>query len=341
MKKINKYKIISMLSFAFIPISAVILTSCTGNKAATILESNTFKIHYHTLNQDILSKTVVEWQNEFSNNNLEPFIEGIKKIDNQYSQTGFIIDRNTTATINIINTPSSSTIFTNAKAVFKNKSEILEIYLDNLFIFPPANIVHPNLDLVKNPIEIDQISIPVIFNTDPTLVLESEWFNYLNSISPSGTQYIPNNLYYLDTKKFISEKIYQIIFKINDQYLPMINPDNFPNIIFNINVSPNIDKTYVSDFVLSPQEVQTYFPNLDSSAILKLSEIDIFNKLDNYVKGLNGVQQLVDCIDPATNNLYNYFIIYEPLTNSMIIKFSSNPDTIENTINFYSFRLNF
>lgn len=341
MKRINKYNILGLLAFAFIPISACVLTSCSSNKNATILDNQIFKIYYPTLNQDILSKTLTEWQNEFSNNNLEPFVEGIKNIDGQYSQTGFVVDKNTHAKIYAINTPSSSPIFVNAKVILKNQNKVLEIYLDNLFIYPPSNIKHPNLELVSNPIEIDQTSIPIIYNTDPTTVLASEWFNYLNSLSPSGSKYIPDSLYYLYSKKFISEKVYQIIYKINNQYLPMINPNNFPDIIFNINISPNINKTYVSDFVLLPQDLQQYFYGLDSSAILKLSDEEMFYKLNNYVIGLNNVQQLVNCIDPSTKKLYNYLVIYEPFTNSMLVKFSSNPDIIENTIHFYSFRLNF
>lgn len=339
MKIKNKIKFLSLIALSSIPILVLPLTSCSSN--ATINKMNTIYLNYDKLGSIILSKTLAEWQDEFQNNNFDDFIIGLNQINDNFKNINFEINSNTNATIDVYETISSSPIFINAIAKFQNESNILIITLNNLFIYPPQNLVHPNLELVQNPISIEQESLPVISNIDPTLVLPNQWLSYLNSVAPSGTTYIPNTLYYLKSKQFISSSVYQIIYTINDQYLPMLDINNFPNIIFNINVSPNINKTLKEEFVLNVSDVKEYFSGLTAIDVMNMSEVDVYNILFNYVKNLGNVKLLQNCVNPNTNLVYNYLIINEPITNSIIIKFSSNPDLSDSTIYFYTFRLNF
>lgn len=339
MKKNSKLKIFGLITIASISLFAISLTACSSNKLATNISNKIYSIQYKNLNSTILSKTVSEWQNEFENKNYTDFIDGINQIDDQYKNSNFIINEYTIGNIYTVKTESDSPIFINAIATFKNNNEILEIYLNNLFIFPPSNIAHPNLELVENPITINQSSLPIIYNTDPTLVLSSQWMSCLNSVAPSGTTYIPNSIYYLKSKKFISETTYQIVYSINNQYLPMIDKEKFPDIVFNIIVSENINKIFKNSFILNNDDVLKFFNSNNSETILKMSQIDIFNCLNNYVNSLGNIEQISNCIDYSNNEIYNFLIINEPINNSILIKFSSNPDNPNSTINFYSFKL--
>lgn len=341
MKLKVKYKLLGLLSTIAIPIIAITLTSCGNNNFAKVDSPIVTKLHYSQPSTILLSKTLSEWQNEFKKGNYDLFVQGLNEINNNFIDTNFKINEFTSATINSISSPSDNPIFTNVIVIFKNNNNILEITIDNLFVFPPNNIKHPNLELVKNPINIQQVNLSSIANIDPTIILANEWTTQLNNVAPNGSVYIPNTLYYLKSRQFISETIYQLIYTINDQYLPMIDSNNFPNIIFNIEISPNINKTLKKEFTLSSNDTKTYFPNISPNDILNMSEIQVYNLLCEYVAKLGNIQPIVDCINPSTNLVYNYLIVDETITNSILIKFSSNPNTSLETIYFYSFRLFF
>ena len=341
MKKFSKLILFGISIIAITPIIAIVLTSCKNNQPASIKKSNLVKLHYSQLGSTILSKTLVEWQNEFQNGNIDQFIVGLKEINDNFIDANFEINDTTTATIIALNTPTSNPIFVNAIATFKNDNVCLEITLDNLFVFPPQNIQHPNLELVQNPIDINQTDLSEIANVDPTLITPNEWITNLNNVAPENSVYIPNTLYYLYSKQFISESTYQLIYKINNQYLPMIDPKLFPDIIFNIKVSPNIDKVLKTDFVINQESANEYLPNLNLDNALSISEIDMYNSLSKYVLQLGNIQSLHDCKIPNTEHIYNYLVIKESITNSILVKFSSNPDSTTETIYFYSFRIYF
>ena len=97
----------------------------------------------------------------------------------------FVFNNSTNATIIPLDSLSDDTIFINALATFKNSNEILEIQIDNLLAYTNNNIQKPCLNLVNNgPIEINQVDLPSISNTNPEIITDQEWTQNLNSVYP-------------------------------------------------------------------------------------------------------------------------------------------------------------
>ncbi len=348
MKLNKKWLFIGLLSISICSISTVALTSCSNSKNAVKKDTNKINLSFdnfvnqHCVSSILWQKSIYDWQNDFQNGNFYEFVNGLNEINSDsIKETGFEFNSSTSATIIPLNSISSNPIFINALATFKNNNEILEIEIDNLLVFTSNNLQKPNLDLInKGPIVINQVDLPSISNTNPNLVTDQEWTKNINNISPNG-YYIPNTIYYLHSKEYISANVYQLIYKINDQYIPILNESEFPDIIFNINVSPNIDKQIVTNFELNIDDINKFFPNMTKLDILDLNSINVFNSLNNYVNSLPEVHSLMNCVDSQSNSVYNYAIYNQEITNSILITFSSNPNLENETIYFYKFILKF
>ena len=364
MKKKSKWLIFGLLSISICVTGTIVLTSCSNSKNAKKTDINKINLYFNNYNGEkclspiLWEKSIYDWQNDFQNNNINSFIDGLSQINNDVmNKIDFVFNNSTNATIIPLDSLSDDTIFINALATFKNSNEILEIQIDNLLAYTNNNIQKPCLNLVNNgPIEINQVDLPSISNTNPEIITDQEWTQNLNSVYPgcddcpgSGHSnsncpvdyYIPNTIYYLESRKYISSNVYQLIYKINDQYNPILDINEFPEIIFNINISPNIDKEIVTNFQLSNSDVVEFFPNLSKEEILSMNSVEVFNCLNNYVNSLPGVHSLIDCIDHQNNSVFNYSISDQEITNSILIKFSSNPNLANDTIYFYSFTLEF
>lgn len=316
-------------------------TSCSNN-FATVSNVKTTMIEYNASNTLLQSKTILDWSNDFTNKNFDEFISIISTIDNQYKNSNFLISNNTTFSIEQSNTNPDDLLHVNAIIKFYNYDHVLVVVVNNLYITPPSNLVGPNLDLVKNPIIINQVDLPVIYNKNPQTILSSEWTYYINKLSPEKEQYIPNDLYYLKSSSTIGNRVFELVYSINNQYSSMIDPTLFPEIIFHINISPNIDKIPNETYVLNANEVSNLFTNVSYENFSTLSNIEIYNKLVEYVDGLGIYESIVNCIDENNSSLvYNFQIIYQNILKQINITFTSNPKNSNSKIYFYNFLLKF
>lgn len=341
MKKINKVTFLLGSSILSIGLIAGVSTSC-ANHFAVINPSNIIQLNYNAKNTLLQSYTAEDWANQFSVHQYDNFINALNSINDSYLNSGFKIASSTASSVEVLNNAADNVLYINAIFKFQNSNQTLIINIDNLYIVPPTNITPPDLSIVSNPISIDQINLPVIYNTNPVNVLPSQWTYYINQISPENSLYIPNDLYYLKYRELAGDKIYKLTYAINEQYSVMLDINNYPDIIFNINISPNIDKIPNEKYILDLNDVEKYFPGYQIDNFDELPQIDIYQKLSEYVDNLGIYEPLVDCIDANDNTkVYNFVIIKSELINQISIQFTSNPNNSNSKIYFYSFKLKF
>lgn len=341
MLKKTKTILLSFLIGVTSTIAIGISTSCSNN-FATVTNVKTTTIEYNASNTLLQSKTILDWSNDFTNKNFNEFISIINAIDNQYKNSNFLIDNNTTCSIEQSNTNPDDLLHVNAIIKFYNYDHVLIVIVNNLYITPPSNLVGPNLNLVKNPIVINQVDLPVIYNKNPQTILASEWTYYINQLSPANEQYIPNDLYYLKSSSTIGNGVFKLVYSINNQYSSIIDPTLFPDIIFHINISPNIDKIPNETYILDSNEVSNLFPNVLYENFSTLTEIEIYNKLVQYVDGLGIYEQIVNCVDENNpSSVYHFQITYQDILKQISITFTSNPKNSNSKIYFYNFLLKF
>lgn len=327
----------SILSIPLIGIGTF-LVSCSST-SATKMSKNNFQLYINEPTDELLRYTISEWMNKFTNHDYDEFQISIAHLLVQ-NNINFKFDELTQVNVNKLSTSSNSPILQNVNFTFINSNSTLSININNMLVFSDDYFDKPDLSIVNNPISINQKDLPQIYNTNPTLVLDSEWINSINAISPNNTIYIPNNIYYLKNREFTSVNNYELTFSINMQYSSMVNLEDYPDIIFNIKVSDDINKNFQENFTMNPNDVIKFFGTIDKEEILSMNNKELFNILSNYVLNLDNVAPLVNCLD-QNNTLYNYLIINQDISNSILIQFSSNPKTIDSTIYFYKFLLKF
>lgn len=339
----KKHKIICLFGSSILSLGlfTIVSTSC-ANRFAIVNQSNYIQLTYNAKNTLLQSYTAQDWANQFSVKEYDNFINALNSIDKSYFESGFKITNLTSSSVEISNIASENVLYTNAIFRFQNYDQFLIININNLYVFPPTNISSPDLTLVAKPIVIDQINLPVIYNTNPINVLPSEWTYYINQISPVNSLYIPNDLYYLKNRELVGDKFYKLTYSINEQYLIMLDINEYPDIIFNINISPNIDKISNEKYTLNINDIEKYFSGYQMDNFDELSQVDIFQKLSEYVYNLGVYESLVNCIDSNDNSkVYNFQMIKSELIDEIIIQFTSNPNNQNSKIYFYSFKLKF
>lgn len=340
MNKKIKAILFTTLSALTLTTTICITTSCSNNFA---INNNLEKIviEYNAQNTLLQSYTYQDWAYKLQNKQIEEFISAINSIDNQYKNSQFIIDQNTSISVVPVDSSTSDVYYVNANFYFLNNNKEMLIKIKNLYFVPPTNITKPDLELVSTPVIINQIDLPVIYNTNPTLILDSEWTYYINLLSPGNTLYIPNDLYYIKSRSLLGDKKYKLEYVINPQYLNMINPDDFPNLIFEINISPNIDKIPCENFELTKDDTQNIFPSFGFDNFDLQNDIEIYNNLSKYVDNIGIYESLVNCIDELNNKIYNFQLFKLEISKTIIISFTSNPNNENSKIYFYNFTLKF
>ena len=337
-KKIKKLLFsLSILSIPFVGIG-VLLVSCSSTSPTKSVKQ-TFKLYIQDPSKELLKYTILEWENKFTNHDFNEFKESISSFLDE-NKINFEFSEQTMVNVITPSTQPNSPILQNINFEFINPDVVLSVYINNMYIFADNYFDKPDLSIVSKPIMINQKDLPQIYDTDPTLVLDSEWINSINAISPANTIYIPNTIYYLSNRCYIETNIYQLVFSVNPQYSSMVNLDEFPDITFHVLVSNDIDKKFEENFTLYSSDILKFFGTNVSADILSMTNSEIFNCLANYVLSLKNVAPLVNCLD-NNNNLYNYLIINQDINISILIQFSSYPYVVDSTIYFYKFLLKF
>ena len=334
-----KKKLLYFLIAPLIISSPIVLSSCASNFA----HINSKQVIEYNLNafdsKELMFKSINEWQNEISLNEYQQLIDTINNlIDSQ-----IVVDDNASLFMNELNTNSDNELCKNVILQISNNNYIYNIYIKNMFNFSYKYIeqnLKPNSSLVSQPIDLNQSELSSISDVNIDSVNDNELINAINLVAPNNGFYIPK-IYYLKSKNLINDK-YTFIFSLNPSYKQIFEilgvMNNWNDIVININVSISNDSNQQTSFNLNLNDISTFFQTTDINTIKTMSQIDIFNSLNNYINSLTNINNLPpNCLD-KNNNLFNFNIVN--LNNELIINFSTNPNDNNNLI-YYRFILDF
>ena len=342
----------SILVAASIAVAPIVMTSCSfGEKASTPLKFQVKEINEEfPASQELLQKTAIEWQTIYSENP-DSDNELVKQINNAYSQQLKNIaqfETNGALITNVNITEGESPILSNLKVTLVNKTQRKSVQMTISGLFAMTNVAFnpPSKDTWS----FEQINLPSIAEMDPEEISDAAWTNAINS-KQSNPIAIPFNLYSITSRNYVQDGKYQLVYKINDQYESQISKDDlakYKPITVTITPSPYLNKELKEQFVLTPNEVTKYlgeelntYEKLNSKASTGQGQVEIYKKLVEFVNAQQGIQPLRNCINSTNNDVYNWELQREILTNGCVIKFSSDPNSTTSQVYNYQFKITF
>ena len=235
------------------------------------------------------------------------------------------------------------TTIVNLELKIKNNDSIFNVDINNLFIFASSHFKAPT----KYNYEFEQVNLSSIANESYKNINDAEWTNAFNATDKVNFV-IPKNIYVITSKKLEGNKL-TFTYTVDNAYIEQINSlsnkEAFKDITVVVTLSPFIDKKPQYSFKLNNEQSKSIFGNdATIDTVNAMTELDIYNKLVEYVRTLENIQPIRNCIDPNDpNKIFGFdkrkVIISNSINATLIIKFKTS-DTSQKTIE-YQFELEF
>ena len=347
----KRWKIFTSLFAAVATLGAIVPAISSCSNVSVKLKTKSYSLDAltnTTLNQYTSGDIIYAILNNNSNvidvllNEVE---SNIKKTDNN---TSFAF----TSNVYFSATPhqeynSSNPTYTNLVLKITDGNTAYNITLENMFVMSSTNFVPPS----NYSYSFNQVDLYSISNVAYNEINNSIWTSAFNA-SNSSSYIIPPSIYEIKSKTYQPTTntnyggIYTITYGVATDYVDQIktlsNASSFKDIVVVVNLSPYIGKVLETSFKLDQSAINSAFgDNTTIDTVRNMYELDIYEKLKDYVATISTVQPLRDCISKTDSTKVEGYQLSNSITspNTLYISFQTNSDSL-NTYT-YTFVLEF
>lgn len=242
---------------------------------------------------------------------------------------------------------ASNPTYTNLVLKIADGNIAYNITLENMFVMSSTNFVPPN----NYSYSFDQVDLYSISGVTYNEINNSSWTSAFNA-TDSSSYIIPPSIYEVKSKTYQTTTntnyggIYTITYGVatdyEDQIKTLSNASSFKDIVVVVNLSPYIGKVLETSFKLDQTAISTAFgEEATIDTIRSMYEIDVYEKLKDYVATISTVQPLRDCISKTDSTKVVGYQLSNSITspNTLYISFQTNSDSLSTYT--YTFVLEF
>lgn len=349
MSKRYKYFLSSFMLVVSIGATTPIFSSCA---------SSTIKVETKTYNLDVLTNDTL---NKFTSNDIIYAILSnnsnvvdivLSEIENKIKTSENDTSFSFTNDVRFSSTPkqeynSSNPTYTNLVLKITDLNTIYDITLQNMFTMSSTNFVPPSNYYYS----FDQVNLFAIKDTIYNTISNSAWTavfnatNTLNYIIPPNIYEVKSKVYKVTTNSQYGG-IYTITYGISEDYVQQINTLSnaklFKDIVVVVNLSPYVGKVLETSFMLDQNAInKTFGEGTTIDSIRNMYELNVYERLKEYVANINTVQPLRDCVSKTDSTKIVGYQVSNSITspNKLHIYFQTNFDSLDTYT--YTFVLEF
>lgn len=229
---------------------------------------------------------------------------------------------------------SSNPTYTNLVLKITDSNTIYDITLKNMFVMSSTNFTPPS----NYSYSFNQVDLYTISDVTYSEINNATWTSAFNA-TDSSSYIIPPSIYEVKSKTYQTTTntnyggIYTITYGVATDYVDQIetlsNASSFKDIVVVVNLSPYIGKVLETSFKLDQTAISTAFgEDATIDTIRSMYEIDVYEKLKDYVATISTVQPLRDCISKTDSTKVVGYQLSNSITspNTLYISFQTNSD---------------